>query len=85
MRSIKELADLVRQTSYDIHTYHGHGHVEKVYQNALAHRLSKLGLEVKQQFPINVYDEDGTSVGEFFADLLVEGVLVVELKAPRRY
>jgi len=81
MQNITELADLVRQTSYDIHTYHGHGHVEKVYENALAHRLHKLGLEVRRQFPINVYDEDGTIIGEFQADLLVEGILVIELKA----
>jgi GxxExxY protein len=83
MYNIKELCDLVRQTSYDIHVYHGHGHVEKVYENALAHRLRKLGLEVRQRFPINVYDEDGTLIGEFSADLLVGGVLVLELKAVR--
>lgn len=81
MQNIKELADLVRQTSYAIHMYHGHGHVEKVYENALAHRLRKSGLEIRQQFPINVYDEDGTLIGEFCADLLVENILVVELKA----
>ncbi|MBM3879475.1 MAG: GxxExxY protein [Verrucomicrobia bacterium] len=45
---IKELCDRVRQTAYDIHVYHGHGHLEKVYENALAHRLRKLGLDVKQ-------------------------------------
>ena len=83
MKDIKELCEIVRQTSYDIHEYHGHGHVEKVYENALAHRLRKVGLEVRQQFPINVYDEDGTLIGEFFADLLVEGKLVVELKTAK--
>ena len=80
MKNIKELTGLVRQTSYDIHLYHRHGHLEKVYENALAHRLRKLGLEVKQQHPIDVYDQDGTLLGEYLADLLVEGTLIVELK-----
>ena len=82
-KSINELCDLVRETSYAIHVYHGHGHLEKVYENSLAHRLRKLGLEVKQQHPIKVLDEDGTVVGEFSADLLVEGRLIVELKASK--
>jgi len=83
MRTMKELCALVRETSYAIHVYHGQGHLEKVYENALAHRLRKAGLEVRQQFPLTVYDEDGTVLGEYFADLLVEGRLIVELKACR--
>jgi len=83
MQTIKELCDVIRETAYQIHVYHGHGHLEKVYENALAHRLRKLGMNVQQQHPINVYDEDGTLLGEYFADLLVEGRLVVELKAAR--
>ncbi|GEM_PF-60844 len=47
----------------------------------MAHRLKKQGLKAEQQHPINVYDEDGTFLGEFFADLLVEEELVIELKA----
>ncbi len=39
----KALCDQVRQTSYDIHVYHGHGHLEKVYENALGHRLRRQG------------------------------------------
>ena len=83
MKTIKELCDVVRETAYAIHIYHGHGHLEKVYENALAHRLRKAGLDVKQQHPITVYDEDGTVIGEYFADLLVDGRLIVELKACR--
>ena len=83
MKTINELCDVVRKTAYAIHVYHGHGHLEKVYENALVHRLRKAGLEVKQQYPLNVYDEDGTLIGEYFADLLVEGRLIVELKACR--
>ncbi len=62
---------------------HAHGHLEKVYENALAHRLRKAGLEVKQQYPVKVLDEDGTVIGEFNADLVVENQLVVELPAAR--
>lgn len=54
---------------------------KKVYENALAHRLRKLGIEVRQQFPLSVCDEDGTVIGEYFADLFVENCLIVELKA----
>jgi GxxExxY protein len=83
MKDIKALSDQVRQTAYDIHVYHGHGHLEKVYENALAHRLQKVGLEVKQQHPITVYDEDGTVIGNYLADLLVEGELIIELKTAK--
>jgi GxxExxY protein len=85
MKDIKALCDQVRQIAYDIHVYHAHGHLEKVYENALAHRLAKAGLKVTQQHPINVYDEDGTLLGEYFADLLVEDALVVELKVARAH
>jgi GxxExxY protein len=83
MSRISELCDLVRETAYAVHLYHGHGHLEKVYENALAHRLSKLGLNIKQQCPIKVFDEDGTIIGEYFADLIIEDRVVAELKACR--
>ncbi len=80
---VKALSDRVRQTAYDIHVFHGHGHLEIVYENALAHRLRKSGLNVKQQAPVKVYDEDGTLIGDYFADLLVEDWLIVELKTAK--
>ena len=80
---IFQLCDVVRETGFAIHCYHGPGHLEKVYANALCHRLRKLGLDVQQQHPLTVYDEDGTVLGEYFADLLVENCLIVELKAAR--
>lgn len=83
MRTLNELCDMVRETAYAIHVYHGHGHLEKVYENALVHRLRRIGLEVVQQQPIMVFDEDSTVIGEFSADVLVEKQLVVELKAAR--
>ena len=83
MKTILELCDVVRETAYAIHLFHAHGHLEKVYENALAHRLRKLGYDVKQQHPLTVYDEDGTIIGEYFADLLVDNRLIVELKAAK--
>ena len=81
--NIKKLCDTIRQTSFEIHRFHRNGHLEKVYENALAHRLRKHGLAVQQQHPVPVYDEDGTLLGSYSADLFVEGFLIVELKACR--
>ena len=75
------LCDQIRETSYSLHRYLRHGHLEKVYENGLAHRLRKAGLHVMQQHQIKVFDEDRTVLGDYFADLLVEKELIVELKA----
>ena len=80
---INQLCDVVRETAFAIHRYHRHGHLEKIYENALVHRLRKLRVDVRQHYPIHVYDEDGTLLGEFFVDLFVENQLIVELKAVR--
>lgn len=58
----------------------GSGFLEKVYENALAVELRKGGLQVEQQHPIKVL-YDSTIVGEYAADLWVEGCVIVELKA----
>ena len=78
-----QLCDLVRETAYAIHRYHGPGHVEKIYENALVHRLRKQGLKVEQQVAIQVFDEDGALLGDLTADVVVEGILLLELKAVR--
>ena len=83
MKDIMQLCDIVRETGYAAHRYLRNGHVEKVYENSLANRLRKQGLKVIQQHPLNVYDEDGTLLGQFYADLFVEDRLIVELKAVR--
>ncbi len=77
------LCDTIRETSFSLHTYLKHGHLEKVYENGLSHRLGRLGLKVIQQFPLGVFDEDGTRLGEYFADLFIEDMLIVEIKAAR--
>ena len=79
--NVNQLCDIVRETSFAIHKYHRNGHLEKIYENALANRLRKQGLKVEQQYPLTVHDEDGTVLGEYFADLFIEGQLIVELKA----
>ena len=80
---INKLCDVIRQTSFEIHKFFRSGHLEKIYENALAHRLTKLGIQVTQQHPLDVSDEDGTLLGHFCADLFVENKLVAEVKACR--
>jgi len=80
---VKRICDAIRQTAYQIHLYFGTGFLEKVYENALKHRLEKIGLDVKSQVGMVVHDEDGCVVGHYDADLIVEGKIIVELKAVR--
>jgi GxxExxY protein len=77
------LCDRIREISLALHGYLRSGHLEKVYQNGLAHRLELAGIRFDQQCPLKVADQDGTILGEYYADFLVEGILVVELKACR--
>ena len=79
----RRLADTIRQTAFEAHTFLRHGHNEKVYENSLRNRLRKKNLVVEQQTPIAVSDEDGSPLGDFFADLVVEREFIVELKAVR--
>ncbi len=72
------LTDRIREASFALHRHLRHGHVEKVYENGLANRLRRLGLLFAQQHPLQVFDEDGTILGDFFADLFVDGRLIVD-------
>jgi GxxExxY protein len=60
----------------------GCGFLEKVYENALEIELRKAGLKAEQQQSIKVH-YDGAVVGDFVADILVEGVVILELKAAK--
>ncbi len=85
-RSVEEvlkLCDQVRLIVFELHVFLRHGHLEKVYENGLAHRLRKAGIQVIQQHAIAVHDEDGTSLGDYHADLFIESCLIIELKASR--
>ena len=76
----RNTTDAILKAFYHVYKSLGYGFLEKVYENALALSLRKAGLKVEQQVPITVYSE-GEPVGEYFADLLVEGAVIVELKA----
>jgi len=80
-QDIKLLCDVIREISFNIHCYLRNGHLEKIYENALLHRLTNNGIKVEQQYPLSVYDEDGTLLGDFYADLFVDNKLIVEIKA----
>jgi GxxExxY protein len=81
MHDIMSVCDQVREIAYAVHIYHGNGYLEKVYENAFAHRLKNAGFNVKQQHPIKIYDEDGTIIGEYIADIVINDLLLIELKA----
>jgi GxxExxY protein len=76
------LSERIIGCAFQVSNTLGCGFLEKVYENALAHELRKNGLQVKQQSPITVY-YDGIVVGEYFADLLVEDTIILELKATK--
>lgn len=77
---VDDLTQKIIGCAYKVHNALGPGFLEKVYENALRIELEKLGLDVKQQEPINV-GYDGQIVGEYYADLWVDGRVVIELKA----
>jgi len=78
---IENLIKEVRQVAYELHVYLGIGLLEKVYENGLRHRLEMSGHKVETQKPLAVFDADGFVLGEYFADLVVDDSLVIELKA----
>ena len=76
---INPITETVIGCSYAVANALGSGFLEKVYENALAHELRKFGLDVIQQHGISVV-YDGVTVGIFEADLVVNGLVIVELK-----
>ena len=83
VEEMKRLAAKVGQVAYGVHEYFGNGLLEKVYEAALEHRLTKAGYKVERQKPLKVFDSDGFCVGEYFADMFVNDELIVELKAAK--
>jgi GxxExxY protein len=81
---LNEITQQIIGAAFKVSNALGCGFLEKVYENALAHELRKSGLRVAQQHPVPVY-YDGVQVGDFFADLLVEDEVLVELKAARAF
>lgn len=75
-----DLTEAVIKSFYHVYNTLGYGFLEKVYENALNVSLTRSGLVVQQQWPIAVSFE-GEPVGEYFADLLVNDSVIIEIKA----
>ncbi len=84
-QNVFKLCDVIRETAFSLHQYLRHGHLEKVYEKGLIHRLKKQGIAVESQFALQVRDEDGEVLGDYAADLFVEQQLIVEIKAVRNF
>jgi GxxExxY protein len=76
----EEITSDIINAFYKVYNILGYGFLEKVYENALALELAERGHAVKQQLPIQVYYE-GKAVGEYFADMLIDDKVVLELKS----
>jgi len=74
-----ELTSEIINAFYAVYNILGYGFLEKVYEKALMHELIKRGFQVAAQVPIKVY-YDGVIVGEYFADLFVNDIVIIEIK-----
>lgn len=78
----RDLTEKIIEAFYRVYNILGYGFLEKVYENAMLIELERMGIPVKAQCPIQVLYE-GTVVGEYFTDLLVLDLVIVEIKAAR--
>lgn len=76
----KEITNIILKAYYDVYNELGYGFLEKVYHNAMLYELLQNGLKVESQKPIKVYYKE-KQVGEYFADLVVNDSVIIELKA----
>lgn len=72
----------IQDAAFEVRLHLGPGYLETVYRRVLAIELRARGLSAREEAPLSVYYK-GESVGEFRADILVEGCLILELKAVR--
>ena len=75
-----DITDAILKAYYHVFNSLGYGFLEKVYENSLKLTLEKAGFSVGQQVPLKVHFE-GIEVGEYFADLIVNGLVIIENKA----
>ncbi|HSO74065.1 MAG TPA: GxxExxY protein [Blastocatellia bacterium] len=75
----ENLTGQIIKAFYKVYNELGYGFLEKVYENALALELESMGLRVGRQRPIRV-SYFGRQVGDYYADLIVEGLVIIELK-----
>ncbi len=80
----KELTSEIINAAHTVHNRLGYGFLEKIYHNSLFMELKKRGHRVEFEKPVEVH-YDNRVVGEFFADLLVENKVIVEVKAVDKY
>ena len=83
-RRLNQLTEKIIGCAFNVANGLGVGFLEKVYESALVHELRKAGLFVEQQRPLQVW-YDGVVVGEYVADLLIERLVLVELKVVREF
>ncbi|MDY0198287.1 MAG: GxxExxY protein [Tenuifilaceae bacterium] len=76
----KELSQQIIGVFYDVYNTLGYGFLEKVYENAFLHELKIIGLNANPQVPIEVFYK-GIRVGQYYADLVIEDKIIIELKA----
>ncbi|MBA4250586.1 MAG: GxxExxY protein [Chlorobiaceae bacterium] len=76
----KDLSDQIIKTFFDVYNELGYGFLEKVYQNALFLEFKNRGFQVEAQKQIKVYYKN-VSVGEYYADLIINDLIILELKA----
>ena len=76
----KDTTDKIIKAFYYVYNRLGYGFLEKIYENSMVITLQKYGCNVTQQLPIKVYFE-GDIVGDYYADLVVDNCVIVELKA----
>jgi GxxExxY protein len=82
LESLNAITEQIIGSAFRVSNTLGVGFLEKVYENALAIELRKLGLKIQQQHTISVYYQ-GEVVGNYTADLLVEECVLLELKTVR--
>lgn len=76
----KEITDKILRSFYTAYNQLGFGFLEKIYENAMIIELKKAGLSCVKQQSVRVHYE-GTVVGDYFADIIVENCIILELKA----
>lgn len=76
----EELTNAIIKTFYEVYNELGYGFLEKIYQNSIYLELKKKGHKVEAQKKILVYYK-GIEVGEYYADLVVDDLIILELKA----
>lgn len=75
-----QVTEDILKAFFDVYNALGYGFLEKVYENSMVIALKELGHVVEQQYPLKVYFQNHL-VGEYFADLIVDNYVIVELKA----